>query len=155
LLSRPLQGEAPSLHVWLSVASSVCGVALIQHPPGESTWAFLPPFNLAALVALCGAFTTAVAMLGLNRLQGVETWAIVVHFSGVACVACLGSFFLGQPPAWRQVLQGPTLLLLLTVGVTATIGQLFLTRAFSAGPPAKVAVISLTQVVFAMILDVL
>lgn len=155
ILSWPLYGEAPSVQVWLSVASSVCGVALIQQPAGESPWTVLGTFNLAALVALLGAFTTAIAMLGLNRLHGVETWAIVVHFSGVAFVVCVASFFVGQPPALSQVLEGRTLLLLLAVGVTATIGQLFLTKAFSTGPPSKVAVVSLTQIVFAMILDVL
>jgi drug/metabolite transporter (DMT)-like permease len=157
ILSWPLYGETPSLQVWLSVFSSVCGVALIQQPTsGESTWADLSTFNPAALVALLGAFTTAVAMLGLNRLQGVQTWAIVVHFSAVAFVVCIASVFLGQqPPELDHVLRAPTLLMLLVVGVTATIGQSFLTRAFATGPPSKVAVVSLTQIVFAMILDVL
>jgi drug/metabolite transporter (DMT)-like permease len=47
-----------------------------------------------------------------------------------------------------------TALLLASVGVTATIGQLFLTKAFAGGSPAKVSVIGLSQVVMAMILDV-
>jgi drug/metabolite transporter (DMT)-like permease len=44
-------------------------------------------------------------------------------------------------------------LLLLGVGVSATIGQLFLTKAFAAGAPARVAVVGLTQIVFSMLLD--
>jgi drug/metabolite transporter (DMT)-like permease len=39
------------------------------------------------------------------------------------------------------------------VGVSGTIGQFYLTRAYAAGPPTRVAVVGLTQVVFAMILD--
>jgi drug/metabolite transporter (DMT)-like permease len=35
------------------------------------------------------------------------------------------------------------------VGGAATVGQLFLTLAFAAGPPSEVAVVGLTQVVFA------
>jgi drug/metabolite transporter (DMT)-like permease len=156
ILSWPLYGEAPSAAVWLSVASSVCGVALIQQPVGvENSLAVLRTLNPGALVALVGAFTTAVAMLGLNRLHGVEPWAIVVHFSGVAFLVCVASLFVGEPPPLRQLLEGRTLLMLLVVGVTATVGQLFLTKAFSSGPPSKVAVVSLTQIVFAMILDVL
>jgi drug/metabolite transporter (DMT)-like permease len=37
--------------------------------------------------------------------------------------------------------------------VAASIGQIFLTKAFAAGDPAKVSVVSLSQVVFALIFD--
>jgi len=40
------------------------------------------------------------------------------------------------------------------VGIAATIGQVFLTKAFAAGPPARVSVVALTQVVFAMGFDI-
>jgi len=43
--------------------------------------------------------------------------------------------------------------MLLGVGVTATIGQLFLTKAFAAGPPARVSVVMLSQVGFTMLLE--
>src|SRR5439155_4976610 len=46
------------------------------------------------------------------------------------------------------------LLMLLGVGGTATLGQLLLTRAFTSGPPAKISVIGLTQIVFAMGLEI-
>jgi drug/metabolite transporter (DMT)-like permease len=45
-------------------------------------------------------------------------------------------------------------LFLLGVGATATVGQFFLTRAFAAGTPSRVSVVSLSQVVLAMGLDV-
>ena len=45
--------------------------------------------------------------------------------------------------------------MLLGVGVCATIGQLFLTKAFAAGPPAKVSVVALSQVAFGMSFDAL
>src|SRR5262249_38881507 len=45
--------------------------------------------------------------------------------------------------------------LLLAVGVTGTLGQILLTRAYAAGAPARVAVLGLTQVVFGMGFDVL
>jgi drug/metabolite transporter (DMT)-like permease len=47
------------------------------------------------------------------------------------------------------------MLMLLGVGISGTIGQLFLTRAFAAGVPSRVAVLSLTQVVFGMGFDIL
>jgi drug/metabolite transporter (DMT)-like permease len=50
-------------------------------------------------------------------------------------------------PAWQ-------LPLLLGVGVSAAIGQLCLTYAFSTGTAAKVSVVGLSQIVFAMPFDV-
>ena len=43
---------------------------------------------------------------------------------------------------------------LLAMGVTALVGQLFLTLAFGAGAPSKVSVVGLTQIVFALAFDV-
>ena len=45
-------------------------------------------------------------------------------------------------------------LYLLGVGLTATVGQIFLTQAFAAGSPARVSVVGLTQIVFALVLEV-
>jgi drug/metabolite transporter (DMT)-like permease len=52
----------------------------------------------------------------------------------------------------RMPWPGPGLLL--GVGLAATAGQLLLTRAFSGGAPARVSVIGLTQIGFAMVFDV-
>jgi drug/metabolite transporter (DMT)-like permease len=157
LLSWPLYNERPTMQVWLSVVASVAGVALITYSREPQPPELLRQSELALVCALIASVATAIAMLGLHRLQYLHPWAIVVHFSGVAVLFCLGSFFFlgGHIPEAEQPLNSPTLLLLLAVGSTATIGQLFLTKAFAAGPPAKVSVVSLTQVVFAMLLDVL
>jgi drug/metabolite transporter (DMT)-like permease len=148
VLSGPLLGEFPPGHVWLAAASGVLGVLLIQRP-------HLARGDFALLLAVAASFSTAVAMLGLHRLRGIDTRAIVVHFSAVALAMCAASFFLFDRPvrsngAW----DGTTVLMLGGVGVLATGGQLFLTRAFIAGHPAKVSVVGLSQVVFAMALDV-
>jgi drug/metabolite transporter (DMT)-like permease len=100
------------------------------------------------------ALATAVAMLGLHRLKGVAPLAVVTHFAFVATLFCVASFFVfpltpDRPPFW----DWQTLLLLLGIGVSASIGQLFLTKAFTAGDPARVSVIGLTQVVFAFLFD--
>ncbi len=44
--------------------------------------------------------------------------------------------------------------MLLALGLSATIGQLLLTHAFATGSPAKVSVIGLSQIVFALGIDV-
>jgi drug/metabolite transporter (DMT)-like permease len=41
------------------------------------------------------------------------------------------------------------------VGLTATVGQVCLTKAFTSGQPAKVSVIGLSQIIFALVLDVI
>jgi drug/metabolite transporter (DMT)-like permease len=146
VLSWPLFRERPPASVWLAAGCGVLGVVLIQGPHFEQG-------NVAVPLALASAFSSAVAMLGLHRVRDVEAWAIVAHFSGVATLFAAAACFVGPPPPIRQAFAGWNLPLLLGVGVTATVGQLFLTWAFSAGPPAKVSVVGLSQVVFALALD--
>jgi drug/metabolite transporter (DMT)-like permease len=149
LLSWPLLGEPPGRSVWVAAGCALVGVALIQQPHiAEGNW--------VSLVALASSFFTAIAMLGLHRLRGIDARAIVVHFSAVSVVFVVAAFFLfDRDVTAHEELAGPALLMLLGVGVTATVGQLLLTKAFAAGPPARIAVVGLTQVVFAMGLDVL
>ncbi len=147
ILSWPLEGEAPPPALWAAVLCGVAGVALIQQP-------HIAAGNWATLVALIGSFFTAIAMLGLHNIKGVDPRAIVVHFSGVATVFAIGALFAFESPYPVQNLHSPwALLVLLGVGLAATIGQVFLTLAFSAGEPTRVSVIGLTQIVFAMLLD--
>src|SRR5437870_5373487 len=149
LLSWPLLGEPPPGRVWFAVVSGVAGVALIQQP-------HFAEGNFASLVALASSLATAVAMIGLHRLHELDVRAIVVHFSGVSSLFCLASLFLFERTGTPSVVFDERLvLMLLGVGVSATVGQLFLTKAFASGPPAKASVVGLTQVVFAMVLVML
>lgn len=132
----------------LCVGSGMAGVVAIQRPylSGQA--------NVAALVALFSSFTTAIAMLGLHRLRSVDARAVVAHFAGLASLVLTG-WMAFHPPGTNVTSLGPeVLLLLLGVGLTGTAGQVLLTRAFAAGAPSRVAVLSLTQVVFAMVYDV-
>jgi drug/metabolite transporter (DMT)-like permease len=149
LLSWPLLGEVPRLPVWLAVACAAAGIFLIQQP-------HLDHDAFALLIAAGGSLFTALAMLGLHKVRGIDHRAIVVHFSAVALVFCVAALFLfdRQVPL-ENTFDVRALLMLLGIGVTATIGQLFLTKAFAAGAPTKVAVVGLTQIVFALGLDVL
>jgi drug/metabolite transporter (DMT)-like permease len=148
LLSALLLRQPPAAAELLGVASGLVGVVLLQQP-------HLSGDRLASIVALVGSVATALAMFGLHRLKGVDARAVVAHFSGVATLVVgtwlalrwqRGTIAPGQPdPA--------TLLMLLGVGVTGTVGQFFLTKAYAAGAPARVSVISLTQVLFGMAFD--
>jgi drug/metabolite transporter (DMT)-like permease len=151
LLSWPMLREAPGKETWIAIACGILGVVLVQQPhfkEDENLW--------AAMLALVSSFTTAIAMLGLHRLKEVDPRAIVVHFSGVALAVCLASLlFIPNAALETSQFDERSIVLLLGVGICATIGQVFLTKAFAAGPPARVSVIGLTQVVFAIVFDVL
>ena len=149
ILSWPLLGEVPGKEVWLSVACALAGVLFIQQP-------HFAEGNFVSLIALGSSLTSAIAMLGLHRLRGIDPRAIVTHFSAVSVLFCVAAWFLFERAADLDSMSRlPMLTRLLGVGVTATIGQILLTKAFAAGAPAKVSVVGLTQIVFAMTLDAL
>ena len=128
----------------LCVTSGIIGVVLIQRPylSGQGNW--------AVVVALFASVTTAVAMLGLHRLRTVDARAVVAHFSGLATVVLSFWAFLHPAVAAGSTFDRTTTLMLLGVGLTGTAGQIFLTKAFAAGSPSRISVLSLMQVVFAM-----
>jgi drug/metabolite transporter (DMT)-like permease len=150
LLSWPLLGEPPSRGLWLAVASGVIGATLIQHTHFHNE-------PLAIASAALASFLSAVAMLGLHRLRGLDARGIVIHFSAVATLFCTASFFLFDRRTPPALAPSPWLvpLLLAGVGLTASMGQLLLTRAFATGNPSRVGVVGLMQVVFTLLLDVL
>jgi len=151
LLSWPLLRVRPSLSVWVASVCGVCGVALIQAPHFNADI----KASSAVALSLTAALTSAVAMLGLHRLKGLHPWAVVVHYSGVSTLFVLASWAGGSPPDLGALGEKKTLLLLLAVGIAATLGQLCVTRAFTSGAPMRVSVVGLMQVVFALGLDLL
>jgi drug/metabolite transporter (DMT)-like permease len=154
LMSWGAFGQRPAPRDLAAVTCGVLGVALIERPRFGHD-------HVAALVALVSSLCAAVAMLGLHRLRDLDPRAVVAHFAGVATAmtaAVLLSRSAAVPLAGSSamVLQSPpldTLLLLGGVGLTGTVGQVFLTKAYAAGMPSEVAVISLTQVIFGLLLD--
>lgn len=145
VLSWPLLGEHPPSEVWWAAAVGVAGVAVISQPLGTSAaWPLL--------AATLSSFTSGVAMIGLHKLQGIDSRAIVAHFSAVALLFSLSAVCLS--PADTATHWSPRMaLMLLGIGLSATAGQLCLTKAFSSGPPARVAVVGLSQVAFSMLLE--
>lgn len=151
VLSWPVLGRFPERDVWLGVICGMTGVVVMQQP-------YLAVGNLGTLAAVMGSFSSAVALIGLHRLKHIAPNAIVVHFSTVSIVFLLA--MLAVVPAERSLssqfrMSWPVPALLLGVGVAATTGQLLLTRAFAAGAPARVSVVGLSQVGFAMVFDLL
>jgi drug/metabolite transporter (DMT)-like permease len=152
-LSWPVLHEKPTRATWLAALCGVAGVALIQWPHLRTDHGLLS--NAGVPVALFGALMSAVAMLGLHKLRGIGTSAIVVHFAATATLLVIGVCLVRPARSWEPMLKPSVALLLLGVGTTALLGQICLTRAFSTGHPARVSVVALTQILFALLLDVL
>ena len=96
LLSWPMLGEAPSWQAWIAIAVGIFGVVLVQQPHFDAQ---APGAALPAILAMVSSMTSAMAMLGLHRLQGIDPRAIVAHFSGVALAVCLASLWLAPDAA--------------------------------------------------------
>lgn len=149
VLSAVVFRQSPTVVESLGVATGLIGVVLIQQPQ-------LTGDQFASFVALTGSVSSALAMLGLHRLKEIDPRAIVAHFSGIASLIA-GTWLALRWHHGTITLDRPdliTLAMLLGVGITGTIGQFFLTKAYAAGAPARVSVISLTQVLFGVIFDV-
>jgi drug/metabolite transporter (DMT)-like permease len=150
LLSWIFLKERPTAAVAIAIASGITGVVLVRG--GHD----LPQADRAVVIALVASVSTAVAMIGLHRLRGLDTRAIVVHFSLVSSVFALAALFLFDQdrPALPESLQPIDWGMFVGLGITATLGQICLTKAFATGPPSKVSVVCLTQILFALFLEV-
>lgn len=149
VLSWPMLGVMPRARVWVAVVCGLAGVILLQQPQyvaGNYVW----------IAAVLASFTSAIALIGLHKLHGIDARAIVVHFSAVSLLFSIAALFVFPHSASLfSKFDGMTLLMLLGVGAAATAGQLFLTKAFAEGEPSKVAVVGLSQVGFGMLLDMI
>ncbi|HKX28662.1 MAG TPA: EamA family transporter [Blastocatellia bacterium] len=139
--------QRPTNGIALAVLTSVAGIALIQQPHFEGgKW--------ACFMALCGAFCTSIAMLGLNRLKHLDPRAIVVHFSAVASVATIGFLiFTNRKDYSAQLSNPPVLILLVLVGMAGVAGQIGMTLAFARGQAARISVVALSQILFGLVFD--
>ena len=149
LLAWPALGQRPNSSIWAAVAVGFAGIVLVLRPELSGDWA-------AGLLSAFSAFCTACVMIGLNKLGGVDARAVVTHFSGVSTVFALAFLFATGGDSSRDFPRDAGVLLLLVgVGLTGTVGQIFMTKAFAAGSPPRVSVVGLTQIVFALAFDLL
>src|SRR5262245_18856624 len=131
--------QRPTTGIIIAVLTSVIGIALIQQPHFQRG-------KFACLTALCGAFCTSIAMLGLNRLQHVDPRAIVVQFSGVASVTTFTFLMLTDPKDYSVQLNSRSVLILLVlVGMAGVSGQIGMTLAFARGQASRISVVALSQ----------
>lgn len=146
VLSWPVAGRPPGLAVWGAIFVGLLGVFLIQRPHFHDA-------NLGIPAALAASGCSAVAMLGLNRLRGVDSRAIVFHFSMVSLMFATASVgFVDRGARW--VWSRESFFLLAGLGGFATVGQFCLTKAFTTGAAARVSVVGLSQVGIGVLCDI-
>jgi len=149
LLSWRLLKHAVGKGVWFAIAIGLAGVVLIQQPQ-------LSQGNFAVLVPLGASFLVAIVMISLHYLQNVDHRAVVFHLAAVNLFGCMAAVLVSGFKTAPQIPHEPIPWLMLTgVGLASVTGQLLQTSAFASGSPAKLSIVGLTQVGFAMMYDVL
>lgn len=141
LLSTLALGERPSRRILIAVTLGMVGAAMVLRPT------FAGDQAVTGLLGLGSGFFAALAYLNVKKLgdAGEPEWRVVFYFSlagvigGAATQWVMGPF---HPFTTDNVLP------VLGVGLSATIAQLAMTRAYHSGETLKVGVYAYSTVVF-------
>ena len=133
--------ERVPVNVRWAIAVGFAGILLIIKP-----WHDL--FTPATLVGLASGFFAALAMTSIRRMAQTEpALRIVFYFAALAtAVSALPLLWVWHKVAWADLVP------LAGLGVLASIGQLFLTKAYTLAPAARVGALTYATVVFAALL---
>ena len=136
-------GERLGVKEALLVAASLGGVVLVARPGflgGEGT--SLPV--IPVLVGLCGAILSAGAYVTVRRLRQEPPMLVVFYFAAVCTVLSLP--LLG---IYHDVPSPGMILVLLGVGVTTHLGQVFVTWGLRLERAGRASAVGYLQIVFA------
>jgi drug/metabolite transporter (DMT)-like permease len=135
-------GEKPPAVVYPAALTGLVGIAFIVKPGSEEiNW-------LAGLVGVCSGILAACAMVSIRRISDTEPAPRIVFYF-VAMATIISSI----PMLWAwQKPDATTLLLLIGAGLTATVGQLCLTRAYALAPAARVGPFTYSAVIFSALI---
>lgn len=125
------------------VLASLGGVVLVARPGflfgGEGALDLVP-----VLIGLCGALLSAGAYVTVRRLRKEPPMLIVFYFAAVCTVLSAPMVALNFQP-----IPLPTILLLVGVGVTTHLGQVFVTWGFRLERAGRASAVGYLQIVFA------
>lgn len=132
-------GERPPRSAVPAAALGLIGIALIVKPGVDGLASF------GALIGAVSGFAAALAMVSIRRISNTEpATRIVFYFLFIAtAITALPLPWVWQTPTWSS------LPLLIGVGITATLGQWLVTKAYSAAPAAQIGPFTYSAVVFA------
>jgi drug/metabolite transporter (DMT)-like permease len=146
VLATVLLGETPTLRIAAAGVASLAGVALVAKPAFLFGDVALAPAPLDVLIAVGGAFFTAVAYVGVKKLTALEhPLVIVFYFPLVTLPATLPAV------AWSGVMPTPwEWLILVGVGFATQGGQVWLTRGMQELSATRATALTYMQVVFSI-----
>ena len=143
LLAGPMLGEKVRLRAWLATAAGFCGVLLIARPGGAMN---LVGVAYALATSLCYAFYQILT----RKLSASEPPMRQLFYTAIVGTIAM-SFIV--PAYWTGVLPTPGQgLLILSLGLTAGIGQFLLIRAFHITLASTLSSLLYFQLVWAMLL---
>jgi drug/metabolite transporter (DMT)-like permease len=135
-------GEAFPRRLWIPVLVGFLGVIVILRPGSG----LMQP---VALLGVASALFAAVAQVGVRRLTRTEPVPRIVFYFAVIATALSA---LPTAASW-QTPHGFVWLAAAAMGLTATLGQLAMTRAYAHAPASQVGPFVYSSVVFAAGLD--
>jgi drug/metabolite transporter (DMT)-like permease len=143
LFAALLLGEALSLWVLGPILVSLGGVVLVARPEilfGNAA-ASIDPLGLGSV--LVGAMLASLAYVAVREASKTEHPLVIVFFFPLVAVPATLPFI--PSFVWPQGWEWP---LLLGVGVSTLLGQVYLTRGLSLLPAARAVTIGYTQILF-------
>lgn len=130
--------EAVPVAVRIAIGVGFIGVVLILKPGHDL-------FTPVALIGLVSGLFAAFAMTSIRRMAQTESALRIVFY-----FALVGTLLSAIPLLWHwQAMTWAAALPLFSIGILASIGQLFLTKAYMGAPAARVGALTYLTVVIA------
>lgn len=146
--------EATSKRIWLATLIALSGVALVARPDflfGASAASAHPAHWAGPVLALLAALGSACAYVSVRALRNSDHPVVVVFWFALVATPFSLPAVLANP----VVPTATELLLLVAIGVTVQVAQLFMTRALHREAASKVTAIGYSQVAFAFLFGAL
>jgi len=137
-LAGPLLGEWIDARRWIAILVGFAGVIVVASPdPGN-----LNPYVLMSLGAM--AFNTAYTLI-TRKLSGVDDPRVMVLMANIVPIVI---FLPAMPWVWQAPDSLAIWALLASIGLGATIGHIFLVRAYALGEAPIVAPFTYSQLLW-------
>ena len=133
--------ELPGFFEWFCVAAAFAGTLFVVKPTAGLA-------SIPAVIGLAGGFFAGTAYTFVRFLgkKGERGPVIVMFFSAFSCLAFLPSLLFHY-----HAMTAAQVLSLLGAGISASLGQLCVTKAYSLAPAKEISVFDYSQVLFAAI----